>query len=342
MKPLKKILLVLYPELRNSAGLRLARQLAERSGAQLQLLLCVFDPMVELAAARVQQLAKAQLLQQHSLWLDQLAAQWRNAGLQLQCELFWTEHAEEAVVARALEQMPDLVIRDLVTPGNEHGEHGEHAPALSMSDWRLARLCPAPLLLLRQDRAGLPRRIAVAADVGVEAATPTPAAGSINDLLATTALRMAIYAGAETHAVYSFPYRRPNRRPSVVVGISASISRLHREVHDAAVENFHQFARAYSLPEERAHWLDPQQEPALALQQFVREQHIDLLVLGSRQHRRLERLLLGSVSESLLRQLPCNLLLVKPPQFAEDLHRYVDVPALRQRYDEQAASADVA
>lgn len=335
MKPLKKILLLLHPELRQSTAQRLARELAERSGAQLHLLMAVHDPMIERADARVRPLARAQLLQQHSLWLDQLEAEWRNSGLQLSSEVLWSAHPETLAISRALSLQPDLLIADLHV--RFEGESATPLSEANAADWQLARLCPVPLLLMRQDRTPLPRRIAAAVDVGTESGPPEKE--PFTELIAKSALRLAIYSDAETHAVYAFPFRRPHRRPSLVVGISASLARLHREVHEQVVERFAQFARAYSLPEERMHWLEAHGEPDRALRQFVLDWHIDLLVLGAQGERGLEHLFPGAVAESLLRDPPCHLLLIKSPDFLQRLRQHLDLDGLRGLADACNVSA---
>jgi len=44
---------------------------------------------------------------------------------------------------------------------------------------------------------------------------------------------------------------------------------------------------------------------------YVKANHADLLVIGSRELTKSERLHLGSVSESLLRHAPCSVLIVR-------------------------------
>ena len=52
-------------------------------------------------------------------------------------------------------------------------------------------------------------------------------------------------------------------------------------------------------------------KPAPAILQYAKEQKIDLIVLGTQGKKGLERFLLGSVAESVIRSAPCRVLVVK-------------------------------
>jgi nucleotide-binding universal stress UspA family protein len=52
-------------------------------------------------------------------------------------------------------------------------------------------------------------------------------------------------------------------------------------------------------------------KPAVEIVKFAQENTIDLIVIGTRGKRGLERLLLGSVAEQVIRTAPCKVLVVK-------------------------------
>jgi nucleotide-binding universal stress UspA family protein len=54
--------------------------------------------------------------------------------------------------------------------------------------------------------------------------------------------------------------------------------------------------------------------PALAVEQVVREQHCDLVVLGTHGRTGLEHLFMGSNSERIIRRCPCPVIVVKYPK----------------------------
>lgn len=52
-------------------------------------------------------------------------------------------------------------------------------------------------------------------------------------------------------------------------------------------------------------------KPAAEILKYAREQNIDLIVVGTQGKKGIERLLLGSVAESVIRSAPCRVLVVK-------------------------------
>jgi nucleotide-binding universal stress UspA family protein len=55
-------------------------------------------------------------------------------------------------------------------------------------------------------------------------------------------------------------------------------------------------------------------DPATELVRFARESMIDLIVMGTHGRTGLERLLMGSVAEKVMREAPCSVLVVKLPK----------------------------
>jgi nucleotide-binding universal stress UspA family protein len=55
-------------------------------------------------------------------------------------------------------------------------------------------------------------------------------------------------------------------------------------------------------------------EPATEIVQFARENGMDLIVMGTHGRSGLERLLMGSVAEKVMREAPCSVLVVKLPK----------------------------
>lgn len=332
MSQIKRILVIADAGMRETVGLHRAAQLAKRADARLFLLMCAFDAMIdmshELAGREVQRLAKTQYLEQRQRWLDERAAALAGQGLRVDCEVLWTAEPHEALLARALELEPDLVIADLMP-----ARKGAARMPMTTLDWRLARTCPAPLMFVRQDSAPLPRHVAIAIDASLDRqGAPHP----LNERIAETAMKLAMFADADLHLVHTFPYRRP----SFVVGVSADLRKLYQDVRSSSHDNFTRFADAHSIPADRRHWIDGGGEAATALVQFAQVEHIDLMVLGSSYHSMLSRLLLGSASEGVLSRASFDVLLVKPDSFADELKRHYNRPELQGRYAAAPAATE--
>jgi nucleotide-binding universal stress UspA family protein len=66
-------------------------------------------------------------------------------------------------------------------------------------------------------------------------------------------------------------------------------------------------------PRVRVERLLAEGEPAGAILQAARDNHCDLIVMGTHGHTGLGRVLLGSVAEAVLRQAPCPVVTVRAP-----------------------------
>jgi universal stress protein A len=75
---------------------------------------------------------------------------------------------------------------------------------------------------------------------------------------------------------------------------------------------------AAAVPASRVKTILPRGEPAHVLAALARDEHIDLVVVGTHQHRRAGDVLVGSVAERLLRLAPCTVVVVKPPNASVD------------------------
>ena len=69
-------------------------------------------------------------------------------------------------------------------------------------------------------------------------------------------------------------------------------------------------------------------DPATEIVRYCRDANMDLVVMGTHGRTGLERLLLGSVAEKVLRDAPCSVLVVKLPKGVADMDKNpVVVPA---------------
>jgi nucleotide-binding universal stress UspA family protein len=91
---------------------------------------------------------------------------------------------------------------------------------------------------------------------------------------------------------------------------SAEIEAIDVREHEELVSRASQALRDVGMPCETKVVLG---EPANALLQAVRDEGVDLLVMGSHGRTGLSKLLLGSVSAHLVGHSPCSVLVVKRP-----------------------------
>lgn len=320
------ILAVVDPAMRPTAASRRAIELARRSKAQLSLCMVVFDERIdataELVDPEVQRLARHQFIDQKMRWLAQWTSELVGKGLNASCEVLWARHAHEAIIRKVLELRPDLVVKDL-----PRSTFLRKWSTISTSDWRLVRLCPAPLMLVQPESAALPQRIAAAVDPAHPNAHPT----ELDDRVVNVAVPLSMATEADLELVHVFPYRRQDE------GMSAKLDDVIDELRQKDFKAFEEFANKYSVAPEQRVLLGGQ--PVIELLQHVDNSNIDLLVIGSQYRGGLGRLWLGSNSESLISQAECDLLMVRPAGFIAELERHRDYRSIREARATDDASA---
>lgn len=296
------LLIAAGPNLHTPA-LQRAFDLARAAEVPVHVCLFAYDALIErsgtLIDPEVRRLSQHQFLDEQRQWIERLVAGWKADGLAASGEVAWAPRPHEAILAKVQELRPALVIKDV---GN--------APLLrrlsfTALDWQLVRKCPAPLMLVHGLSTHPPRRILAAVDTAPDARDPGP----VNDLILREALKLADWTDADAHVAHVFPFL-----PLPVAAVR-SLDALYADSRAADRETFRTFAESHQVPSEARHWLEG--DPVQRLVDVVKEQSIDLLVLGSCHRSALDRLLLGSTAETLLLQLPCDMLLVKPPALAK-------------------------
>lgn len=305
----QQILALVDPSMHQTAATRRAVELARRCGARLHLLMVAFDERIdataELVDPEIANLARARYIDERLHWLAEWSVELTAQELRVTCEVQWAKSLHDAVIAKVLEIKPDLVVGDL------HRESFlRRWSVIRSSDWRLARLCPAPLMLVHPDAAILPALVAAA----VDPSHPQARAAGLDERVVQIALPIAMAAGAPIELVHVFPHHRQNDR------LSAKMDELIEQLRAEDRAGYWTFADQHSVPTESRVLLDG--DPVEELLRYAERRDVGLLVIGSQYRRGLDRLLLGSHAEALIAQAACDILLIRPDGFLEDLQRH--------------------
>jgi len=312
---LETILVVLDAARHRNAALRRGIELARRSGAVLHLCLFDHDPMIQLYGEdlepNVRRAAIAHFIdtRMHPLAAD--AAELAGQGLRVECDVVWAPAPHQAIIAKAIEIGADLVIKNL----------DEIAPRrffLRPLDWKLLRMLPADLMLLRADSAVLPRRIVATVDTGDSPSHP----GTLNEAVVRHSLRLARYAEAELHLAHVAPYIAGGEM------VDHRLQSSYKKKIDRDVTAFRQFAEAQGVPCDRCHLLSGEAAPSLV--RFGERIGADTLAMGSVFRSAWDRFMLGTTAEQLLAESACDILMIKEPEFEARLQEHVDLQAWQQ------------
>ena len=285
-------------------GLVRAAALARKSGDGLLLASFEFDPALARAAARGFDLEA--YLDGRREKLESLAQQLRRDGLTVTTHLTWGRPLMARTLQAVLAEQPGMVITDV------HVEPGLKRLLFTPADLALLRQCSAPLMLVRAGTHGLPRRILAAVDPLDERGRPH----ELNARVLNAANRLAMQCDAALDVVHAFEYLSPLLGPELMSGWVPDMGAVEefRALHHDALQAL---GKEFGVPQERLHMLDGM--PELKIPEFAAANRIDVVVMGTVQRSFMQRLSMGSVAESLLQKLDCDVLALKPEGFAEHL-----------------------
>lgn len=314
MRRLDRVLAVVDPTVETQAGVAKAARLARASGAVLELLVCDYDPALDgwpVAQTAAVRALREELLDERGEMLEILADELRAGGLTVETHVRWGNPLYRTILRRVEESEPDLVVKDT------HYHSLVRRTLFTNTDWNLIRACPAPLLLARAGDWSATPRLLAAVDPGHLADKP---AVLDHDLLDFADLLARALEG-ELHALHAF-------FPAALLALTTGLGGLPLG-GDTSVEEIvaterrrieggvRQLASAHGVPPDRVHLV--QGSAAEVLPQAAADLRADVVVMGAVARSRLEELFVGSTAEQVLDRLPADVLVVKPPQFAQQV-----------------------
>jgi universal stress protein E len=246
---------------------------------------------------------KRESLQLRQTRLEAHAARADTRGVVVNCRAQWDYPPHEAIVRRAIRIKADLIIA-------ECHEGSRLAPWLvHLTDWELLRTSPLPVLLMKNTRVYQRPIILAAVDPSHQHAKPAALDGEIVALGKSLAksLRGSLHA---MHANYPAVFGLTLGDPGIdAVSLAASYAEQKRR--DAG--DFKAFAEHAGISRSRRHSIDG--DPAHGIPRVARSTRAQLVVMGAVSRSGLKRVFIGNTAERVLSELPCDVLVVKPPRF---------------------------
>ncbi len=309
MDRIADILVIVDPTVIEQPAVAKAHALAKRLGAGIQLLACDTKYSREArVAAVVPSRGDSPLSGDLQPLLDEWAEPLRGEGIDVATHVITGDPLHECVLSWLRNSPADMVVKDT------HHHSLAKRTLLTNSDWNLIRGCPLPLLLTKPAPWHTPP-VFVAA---VDPLHADDALAAFDHRILDVTATLAKQFGAQLHAMHAyFPATLAVAGPAgmpPMVGVSAEAlaaeSELKRsqiwhlvEPYGVAAANLHVGAGV------AAHYL-----PSTAA-----ECHADLVVMGAIARGALKRAFIGSTAERVLETLPCDILVVKPRDFAKNL-----------------------
>jgi universal stress protein E len=308
MDYIKQILVIVDPTASEHPAIAKAALLAEKFKARIELFVCDTKSAREMRlAAHVRTRPGEPFPVNIKALLETLAAPLRGRGLDVTTECAHADALHVGLIDRTRRTNADLVVKDT------HHHSLAQRTFLTNTDWQLIRGCPVPLLLTKNTKWASVPRIFAAVDPGHANDKPEMLDHWILEHAALLAQRLE----GELHVVHAY-------LPMAIIGVAAAGNPpLTAAVmpEDLAVEETNRrklvepLLSEFQLASERIHL--ELGGPAQVLPHAAESLHADVLTMGAIARSGLKRIFIGSTAEDVLERLPCDALIVKPPNFSE-------------------------
>jgi universal stress protein E len=307
MNRIRNILVIVDPTAREHPAIDKGALLAAKFAARLELFVCETKASREARIAAHARNGKDQpMLVSMKALLESLATPLRARGLDVTTETECIDPLHVALIDRTKRTSAELVIKDT------HHHTLAQRTFLTNTDWQLIRGCSVPLLLVKAKPWVAAPRIVAAVDPGHMNDKPLLLDNCILDHAAAFAKKL----GGELHAVHAYIpaaiIAGAPAMPPMVAHVSAAD--LARE-QEAKVRQVSALVSEYGVTQANTHVEIG--GPAETLPRMAKVLAADILALGAISRSGLQRVFIGATAEDVLEHLPCDALVIKPPNFAE-------------------------
>lgn len=307
MNRIHNILVIVDPTAQQQPAVTKAAVLAEKFQARLDLFICDTKAAKDARfAEHLRNSRQAPFEASLSRMLDALAAPLRERGIDVTTEVISADPLHTALLDRVKRTCADLVVKDT------HHHTIARRTFLTNTDWELIRGCPVPLLLVKPIPWSSAHRIGAAVDPGHADDKPRLLDTCILDEASTLTKKLS----GELHAIHAYipaaVIAAAVATPPVVVDVPAETLALERQ---ARLNEVLALTAEYRLPLTTVHVEAGGAKEVLS--RVAQQCAIDILVMGAVSRSALKRIVIGSTAESVLEHLPCDLMVVKSPNFAE-------------------------
>ena len=320
MRPFKKILYVNESNVEQAATLARAVSLTEKNRAVLTVVDIVPTPIVQVDMAlppggpvstRLQAFVVADRLNT----LNTLLQPYRHR-LNIQVDVLIGRTFIE-VIRAVIKNGHDLVMKPAENPSWSHMLFGSE-------DLELLRKCPCPTWLMKSSEKLNYRNIVAAVDF--DPLHPSHIEQALNREIFTLAGSLALSDKATLHLVHAWEVfakatilSRSDATPETLAGYAEKAYTQHKRGLAMLTEELRQKIGkdAYVALATRLHLL--QGEAKKTITSLATDVDADLVILGTVARRGLIGLIFGNTAETLLNELSCSVLAIKPPGFKTEV-----------------------
>jgi universal stress protein E len=310
VNPIRNILVIVDPTANEHPSVAKAARLAEALGAHLELFVCETRAAREARlTARLRDRSNPQPPLDIKSMLEQMAQPLRERGLDVTTETECSDPLHVALADRTHRTTADLVVKDT------HHHSLAKRTFLTNTDWHLIRTCPVPLLLTKAAPWSAKPRLVAAVDPGHANDKPAVLDGRILEYATALSQRL----GGEMHVVHAYvpvailASAGPGNPPMIMTASADEFAEEEQEKRERVLK------LAAPCGVSTAHVHVELGSPVEVLPRLSSMLHADIVAMGAISRSAIRRVLIGSTAEDVLDRLPCDALIIKPPDFASVL-----------------------
>lgn len=306
MDRFKNILLVVNGDAGQDVGLDQALRIARTNGARLTLASVLPSPdegLPDSASETVTRLRR-QIREDRSAHLEALEKEAADSNVDVEAKLL-VGREFVAIIHEVLKCERDLVIRMGDGP-----RRGLKVRLFGSTEEHLLRKCPCPVWLLRARQPWGIRSVLAAVDVS---GGNTP---GLNSTILALASSLAQREQAELHVVHAWSVYGENILRNPLRGIPLEdLNAILQETRQSRERNLRELAARSCVPgiEPNLHVLKG--EAQVVIRSATEKTRADVLVMGTLSRVGIPGLFMGNTAESVLSQVGCSVLTVKPEGF---------------------------
>jgi universal stress protein E len=306
MRTVRRILVAIKdPSARSLPAVDKAVQLARAFGARLEVFHAIADRVYTdfgFVDEKLDALKESRLAQCRAR-LEAIAERARQKGVPVHTSVEWDFPAHEAIVRQAAQVRADLIVAEC------HAGRRIAPLLLHLTDWELLRHSPVPVLLVKSRKSYRNPVLLAAVDPLHANAKPS----RLDDEILKAAMSVRRALRGSLHAVHAF-VPIPTDATSSELLDEAAADRLEARARVVASQMLDKTLRKVRLARGHRHLLA--RHPVNAIPDLARKIHGDIVVMGAISRSGLRRLLIGNTAERIVDDLTCDVLVVKPREFA--------------------------
>jgi universal stress protein E len=270
---------------------------------QMPLHIVAFDYLQALAVAGLFapeqiSLARDGYLQTHRQWLAEQAALMSKHGVEVTSEVVWVQHPYEEILHFVNEMPLALIIKDA------QEESALKRVFFTPLDWQLLRDCPVPVHLVTNALNPKPHDVLAIIDV----LRSEDQDHVFNDQIIDAAAKLAAVCGATLELVHVYDWTAVYAQDIGFGALPLAVG-IYETLGSAQHEAFAAIAERHGVAPDNRHFIEG--APLTSICDFAADHHTDVIVMGTVQHKGLNKLL-GTTAEQLLHRAPCSVLAIKP------------------------------